>query len=200
MNEEELYFLFNKSDIVIVNWLTTDADSVLTNLLIKYPYLSDKEMFLVLETSSSSQLKTFNLVKNSTINYHKIFDNSIYTTDFLNEYFQSTKRGSNYTTVYDYLTNGKGNKVDSRFNQAILYKNCNDKENQMNQILWALSICGFDCQYANPVFYESYQYGIFRDRYMTLEEYMSIYFDSSRKYTVGLLESNMYVSSAALEF
>ena len=199
MNEEELYFLFNKSDIVIVNWLTTDADSVLTNLLIKYPYLSDKEMFLVLETSSSSQLKTFNLVKNSTINYHKIFDNSIYTTDFLNEYFQSTKRGSNYTAVYDYLTKGKGNKVDSRYNQAILYKNCNDKENQMNQILWALSICGFDCQYANPVFYESYQYGLFRDRYMTLEEYMSIYFDSSRKYTVGLLESNMYVSSAALE-
>ena len=35
MNEEELYFLFNKSDIVIVNWLTTDADSVLTNTLPK---------------------------------------------------------------------------------------------------------------------------------------------------------------------
>ena len=34
---------------------------------------------------------------------------------------------------------------------------------------------------------------------MTLEEYMNKYFDSSRKYTVGLLESNMYVSSAALE-
>ena len=123
-------FLFNKSDIVIVNWLTTDADSVLTNLLIKYPYLSNKEMFLVLETSSSSQLKTFNLVKNSTINYHKIFDGSIFTTDFLNEYFQLTKRGLSYTSVYDYLKNGEGKNVQSLFNQAILYKNCNDKGKQ----------------------------------------------------------------------
>jgi len=60
MNEDELYNLVKKSDIVIANWLTTDADSVFTNLLIKYPNLSNKEMFLILETSSSSQLKTFN--------------------------------------------------------------------------------------------------------------------------------------------
>lgn len=199
MDEEELYNLVNKSDIVIINWLTTDADSVFTNLLIKYPYLSNKEMFLVLETSSSSQLKTFNLVKNSTINYHKIFDGSVFTTDFLNEYFQSTKRGLSYATVYDYLKNGEGNKVNSLFNQAVLYKNCNDKENQINQILWALNICGFDCQYDDPNYHESYQYGIFRDKYMTLDEYKDLYFNSSRKYTVGLLESNMYVSSASLE-
>jgi cobaltochelatase CobN len=199
MKEDELYDLVDKSDIVIANWLTTDADSVFTNLLLKYPNLSNKEMFLILETSSSSQLKTFNLVKNSTINYHKIFDDSVFTTDLLNEYFQTTKRGQSYTSVYDYITNGNGNKVDSRFNQAVLYKNCNDKENQINQILWALNTCGFNCQYVAPSFHESYQYGIFRDKYMSLEEYMKTYFNSSRKYTVGLLESNMYVSSASLE-
>ena len=199
MNEDELYQLVNRSDIVIANWLTTDADAVFTNLLIKYPDLSNKEMFLILETSSSSQLKTFNLVKNSTINYHKIFNGDEYTVDFLNSYFQTTKRGQSYTTVNDYLTNGKGNKVDSKFNQAVLYKNCNDKENQINQILWALSTCGFNCQYNAPVFYQSYQYGLYRDRYMSLEEYMKQYFDSSRNYTVGLLESTMYVSSASLE-
>ena len=82
MDEEELFNLVDSSDIVIANWLTTDADSVFTNLLLKHPDLSNKEMFLILETSSSSQLKTFNLVKNSTINYHKIFDNGMYTVDF----------------------------------------------------------------------------------------------------------------------
>ena len=199
MKEDELYELVDKSDIVMANWLTTDADSVFTNLLLKYPNLSNKEMFLILETSSSSQLKTFNLVKNSTINYHKIFDDSTYTADFLNEYFQTTKRGQSYTSVNDYLTNGNGNKVDSKYNQAVLYKDCNDKENQINQILWALNTCGFNCQYANPVFHQSYQYGIYREKYMPLEEYKKQYFNSSRKYTVGLLESNMYVSSASLE-
>ena len=199
MKEDELYQLVDKSDIVIANWLTTDADAVFTNLLIKYPNLSNKEMFLILETSSSSQLKTFNLVKNSTINYHKIFDSDEYTVDFLNDYFQTTKRGQSYTSVNDYLVNGNGKKVDSRFNQAVLYKDCNDKENQINQILWALSTCGFNCQYNVPVFHESYQYGLYRDRYMSLDEYRKLYFDSSRKYTVGLLESNMYVSSASLE-
>ena len=199
MKEEELFNLVNTSDIVIANWLTTDADSVFTNLLVKYPNLSNKEMFLVLESSSSSQIKTFNLVKNSTINYHKIFGDEIFTSDYLNEYFQTTKRGQVYTTVSDYLTNGKGNKVNSLFNQAVLYKDCNDKENSINQILWALNACGYYCNYNAPVFHESYQYGLYRDRYMTLKEYMNLYFDSSRNYTVGLLESNMYVSSAALE-
>lgn len=199
MDEDELYKLVNSSDIVIANWLTTDADSVFTNLLLKHPNLSNKEMFLILETSSSSQLKTFNLVKNSTINYHKIFDDNVYTADYLNEYFQTTKRGQSYSTVNDYLSYGNGNKVDSRFNQAVLYKNCNDKENQINQILWALNTCGFNCQYNVPIFHESYQYGLYRDKYMSLDEYKKQYFDSSRKYTVGLLESNMYVSSAALE-
>ena len=199
MNEEELFNLVDSSDIVIANWLTTDADSVFTNLLLKHPDLSNKEMFLILETSSSSQLKTFNLVKNSTINYHKIFDNGMYTVDFLNEYFQTTKRGQPYTTVNDYVSNGNGNSVDRRYSQAVLYKDCNDKENQINQILWALNTCGYNCQYANPVFHKSYEYGLYRDKYMSLEEYKKLYFDSSRKYTVGLLESNMYVSSASLE-
>ena len=199
MKEEELFNLVEKSDIVLINWLTTDADSVFTNLLIKHPDLSNKEMFLVLESSSSSQLKTFNLVKNSTINYHKIFSDGIFTADYLNEYFQTTKRGQSFNTVSDYLTNGNGNKANPLFNQAVLYKDCNDKENAINEILWALNACGYNCQYLAPNFHESYQYGLYRDRYMTLEEYMKLYFNSSNAYTVGLLESNMYVSSASLE-
>ena len=199
MKEDEIYDLVNKSDIVIVNWLTSDADSVLTNILNKDPNLSNKELFLILQTSATSKLESFNLVKHSTINYTKILDNSIYTDDVLNEYFTQTKRGLNYNDVYNYVTTGNGNKINTEFSKAVLYKNCNDKENQLNEILWALNLVGFNCQYAEPSFHQAYQYGIYRDRYLTLNQYKELYFNSSRKYTVGILESNMYVSSAALD-
>ena len=199
MKEDEIYNLVNESDIVIVNWLTSDADAVLTNILNKDPNLSNKELFLILQTSATSKLESFNLVKHSTINYTKIFDNSVYSDEFLNEYFTQTKRGLSYDDVYDYVTHGNGKKVNAEFSKAVLYKNCNDKENQLNEILWALNMVGFNCQYGEPSFHKSYQYGIYRDRYLTLEEYKALFFSSSRKYTVGLLESNMYVSSVALE-
>lgn len=200
MNENELYTLVETSDIVIINWLTSDADSVFTNLLLKYPNLSNKELFLFLETSSSSQAKNLHLVRNSTINHKKIFsDKSIYTEEFLNKYFSMTKRGQNYDVYYEYITNGDGKLVNAEFNKAVLYKNYNNKENQINEILWALNITGYECKYSDPRFSKTYEYGIFREQYMTLEEYKKKYFDSSRPYTVGLLESNMYVSNGQLQ-
>lgn len=200
MNENELYTLVETSDIVIINWLTSDADSVFTNLLLKYPNLSNKELFLFLETSSSSQAKNLHLVRNSTINHKKIFsDKSIYTEEFLNKYFSMTKRGQNYDVYYEYITNGDGKLVNAEFNKAVLYKNYNNKENQINEILWALNITGYECKYSDPHFSKTYEYGIFREQYMTLEEYKKKYFDSSRPYTVGLLESNMYVSNGQLQ-
>lgn len=200
MNENELYNLVETSDIVIINWLTSDADSVFTNLLLKYPNLSNKELFLFLETSSSSQAKNLHLVRNSTINHEKIFsDKSIYTEEFLNNYFSMTKRGQNYDIYYEYITNGDGKLVNAEFNKAVLYKNYNNKENQINEILWALNITGYECKYSDPRFSKTYEYGIFREQYMTLEEYKKKYFDSSRPYTVGLLESNMYVSNGQLQ-
>ena len=70
---------------------------VFTNLLLKYPNLSNKELFLFLETSSSYKAKNLHLVRNSIINHKKIFsDKSIYTEEFLNKYFSMTKRGQNY--------------------------------------------------------------------------------------------------------
>lgn len=200
MKEADLYNLINSSDIVIVNWLTTDADAVLTNLLLKAPELSNKELFLVLETSSSSQAKTFNLVRNSTINYKKVFENrEIFTNDYLNTYFEKTKRGSVFSTVNTYLTTGEGNKVDPNFNKAILYKNCNNKENQLNEILFALNITGYKTKYKDPSFSDSYEYGLYREKYMSLEKYKSKYFKSDRPYTIGLLESNMYVHGEELQ-
>ena len=47
MKEEELHSLFVNSDAFIGEWISTDVDSVLTNLLGKYPELSHKELFLI---------------------------------------------------------------------------------------------------------------------------------------------------------
>lgn len=110
-----------------------------------------------------------------------------------------TKRGQNYDVYYEYITNGDGKLVNAEFNKAVLYKNYNNKENQINEILWALNITGYECKYSDPRFSKTYEYGIFREQYMTLEEYKKKYFDSSRPYTVGLLESNMYVSNGQLQ-
>lgn len=200
MEETQLYNLIKNSDVVVVNWLATDADSVFTNLLGKYPELANKELFLFLEASSSSQAESFDLIKYSTVNFQRIFnDETIYSSNFFKEYFSSTKRGLSYSTVYDYITKGNGKKVNDVFNQMVLYKDCNNKENQINQILFSLNYMGYPCSYNDPIFSKTYEYGIYRDKFMSLEEYINTYFNPSYNFTIGLLESSMYVNSAALE-
>ena len=54
MDEEELRSLFDQSDAFIGEWISTDVDAVLTNLLGKYPNLSDKGLFLILEPPSGN--------------------------------------------------------------------------------------------------------------------------------------------------
>lgn len=67
MDEKELYALFDNSDAFIGEWISTDVDSVLTNLLGKYPNLSHKELFLILELPSgnlNSDSTSLNLIRN----------------------------------------------------------------------------------------------------------------------------------------
>ena len=52
-----------------------------------------------------------------------------------------TKRGQNYDIYYEYITNGDGKLVNAEFNKAVLYKNYNNKENQINEIDRALRQC-----------------------------------------------------------
>lgn len=54
MDEEELRSLFDQSDAFIGEWISSDVDAVLTNLLGKYPNLSNKELFLILEPPSGN--------------------------------------------------------------------------------------------------------------------------------------------------
>ena len=197
MDEEELHSLFSKSDAFIGEWISTDVDSVLTNLLGKYPELSHKELFLILELPSgnmNSDSTSINLVRNNTINYNKIFTSI--TNDEIIDYFKNTKRGTAYDEIKDYIA--KAEKFDDIFNQLVLYKDINDKQNLKNQILFTLKFLGYDLAYEPPNFTGNKAYGIYRERWYSLDEYIQTFFDPSRTRTVGILESTMYVSSQML--
>ena len=198
MNEGELKSLFDSSDAFIGEWISTDVDSVLTNLLGKYPELSHKELFLILELPSgnmNSGSTSINLIRNNTINYNKIFTQI--SNDEIIEYFKNTKRGLQYSDVDTYITN-HASKFDSFFNQLVLYKDLNDKENLKNQILYTLNHLGYDFSYNPPNFTGNKNYGIYRDRWYSLDEYVAAFFDRSKTRTIGILESTMYVSSQQL--
>lgn len=200
MNQTELYTLIYNSDIFIDEWVSTDVDAVLTSLLGKNPTLSNKKLFLVLEPPTTSSGTSINLMRYNTINYQKIFSNTTYYTDSkLSSYFANTLRGLKYSDVYNYITTGEGKNFNSYFNKAVLYKDLNDKDNLMNQILWAANLAGYKTNYSEPNNNGVYEYGIYREKYFnTLEEYAAQYFNSSRNRTIGILESTMYVSNQQL--
>ena len=199
MNEEELHDLFSSSDAFIGEWISSDVDSVLTSLLGKYPELSHKELFLILQPPSgkmNSDSTSINLIRNNTIGYNKIFTS--YTNEELIDYFKNTNRGNSYTSVSDYITNGDGAKFSEVLNQLVLYKDINDKENLKNQILYTLNLLGYDFSYSAPSFTGTKSYGIYRERWYSLEEYIATFFNPANTRTVGILESTMYISSQQL--
>ena len=196
MDEEELHTLLDKSDAFIGEWISTDVDAVLTNLLGKYPDLSHKELFLILEPPSgnvNSESSSIKLIRNNTINYEKIF--ASYSDEKLIDYFKNTKRGTDFNDVNAFIDQAEFNDV---FNRFVLYKDINDKKNLKNQILYALNILGYDFAYEAPTFTGTKIYGIYRDRWYSLEEYVAAFFDKSKTRTVGILESTMYINSQQL--
>ena len=119
MSECELYGLVNQSDAFIGEWVSTDVDSVLTSLLVKYPNLSKKELFLILEPPSgkiSSTSTSIGLIRNNTIANVRIFDG--FTNNELINYFTITKRGNSYDLIYDFLTNGDGVRFNPKIGRA----------------------------------------------------------------------------------
>lgn len=199
MDESELYDLIANSDAFIGEWISSDVDSVLTSLLGKYPNLSDKELFLILEPPVSkigSTSTSINLLRNNTINHTKIFNN--FTNDELIAYFSNTKRGTSFEEIATYLASENGQRFNSILNKLVIYKDLNDKENLENQILFILNYLGYTVQYNEPVYTESKEYGIYRDKWYSLEEYIDKFFDKSKNRTIGILESTMYISSQQL--
>ena len=57
---------------------------------------------------------------------------------------------------------------------------------------------GYDFTYEAPNFTGTKTYGIYRDRWYSLDEYIASFFDRSKTRTVGILESTMYISSQQL--
>ena len=198
MPESELIYLLSSSDVFIGEWISSDVDSVLTSVLGKNPELSNKEIFLILEPPSgnlNSDSSSIKLLRNNTLNYTNIF--ATYSNEELINYFKNTKRGISYSTISNYIsTNGKS--FNEFLNNLILYKDLNDKDNLKNQILYILNYLGFDVKFEKPTFTGSKTYGIYRDRWYSLDEYINTFFDKSRNRTVGVLESTMYIESQQL--
>jgi cobaltochelatase CobN len=198
MTEDELRAYLASCDIFIGEWITTDAATLLTQVLTKYPEIANKEngVFLILEPPVSTTSSTASLMRFSTINGVKILEN--FTDAELLDYYSKTNRGNtNYTAAVDYMATVNFPAV---YNIATLYKDLNDKNSIENQILWALGLIGIETQFDLPSYSSGKQdYGIYRYRWYTLEEYMATYFDSSRQGTVGLIESTQYVNSQMLQ-
>ena len=198
MDEAELVGYLSDCDAFIGEWISSDVDSVLTSVMAKHPELSGKKIFLILEPPSgnlNSESSSINLLRNNTLNYNKIF--SAYSNEELINYFKNTKRGISYPSVYNYINTSAGN-FDSFFNRLVLYKDLNDKDNLKSQILCILDYLGLEEEYGDPTFTGSKSYGIYRDRWYSLEEYVESFFDPSRTRTVGILESTMYIESQQL--
>ena len=199
MPEEELYDLMSSCDAFLGQWVISNVDAVLTNLLGKYPDLSDKGVFLILEPPTgniNSSSTSLNLVRNSTINHNKIFLNV--ANDDLVNYYKNTKRGGNFESISDYIDN-YGDSFPDFFNNLVLYKDINDKSNLKNEILCTLNFLGYPCEYENPNFTGVQNSGIFRDRWYSLDEYVATFFNASNERTIGILESTMYIQSQQLD-
>ncbi|ADC47897.1 magnesium chelatase H subunit BchH [Methanobrevibacter ruminantium M1] len=199
MSEDEIYELMAPCDAFIGQWVSSNVDAVLTSLLNNHPELSNKKLFLILEpptgniNSSSSSL---NLVRNSTIDYKKIF-NGISNDDLIN-YFKATKRGNNFESIQEYIDN-EGSSFNSIFNNLVLYKDINDKANLKNELLYILYLLGHGCSYESANFTGVQASGIFRDRWYSFDEYVLTFFNESRNRTIGILESTMYIQSQQLD-
>lgn len=198
MDELQLVSLLYGSDAFIGEWISTDVDAVLTSVIEKYPDVVDKEMFLILEPPSgnmNSGSSSINLIKQNTINKNRIL--SSFSTEDIITYFSNTMRGTSYEDIEKYIR-GDGAAFNKKLNDLVLYKDINDKNSMKNQILYVLNHLGMDVNYGEPNFTGSYPYGIYRERWYSLDEYIADYFNSSRTRTVGILESTMYVSSQQL--
>lgn len=201
MNTTELKNYLLKSDIFLGEWLSTDTTKILHEIIQNNPGITNKSIFLTVESplSSPSIISTsLSLIKENRINNIKILEN--FTDNQILEYYTSTQRGTDYNLVHTYLNNGTGSLFPALLNQAILYKDANDIENYMNQIKWSLNQIGHNITFNQPNFTGKQSSGIYREKwYSTLDEYKKDHFNTSRKSTIGIIESTMYVEAQQLQ-
>ena len=198
MEETEFARLLYNCDAFIGEWVSTDVDAVLTSVLSKDPTLSNKKLFFILEPpvgNLNSESSSIELIRRSTLNYTRIFTSL--SNEELISYFKSTKRGTDYGDVEQAIRD-YGSNFNEMFNKMVLYKDIHDKDNLKNQLLYVLNYFGMDLPYDEPSFRESKLYGIYRDKWYTLDEYKEVFFNPENERTIGILESTMYISSQQL--
>lgn len=197
MSEDELREYLDSCDIFLGEWITTNAGTLLAQVLADYPEVANKPngVFLILEPPVSVDSTTVALMRYSNIKGVKILEN--FTDAELLDYYANTQRGTIYTNVTDYLETVN---FPELFNTAVLYKDLNTVDSTEDQILWALDLIGVETEFDLPSSSSQTQdYGIYRYRWYSLEEYMAAYFDDDRQGTVGVIESTSYINSQMLQ-
>src|SRR5690606_38569613 len=135
MSEDELREYLDSCDIFLGEWITTNAGTLLAQVLADYPEVANKPngVFLILEPPVSVDSTTVALMRYSNIKGVKILEN--FTDAELLDYYANTQRGTIYTEVTDYLETVN---FPESFNTAVLYKDLNTVDSTEDQILWAL--------------------------------------------------------------
>ncbi|HOK72487.1 MAG TPA: cobaltochelatase subunit CobN [Methanothermobacter sp.] len=200
MSDDELLNLLAGCDIFIGEYLSDTASSHLQRLLSAHPEITKKTsgMFLILEPAIVYNPAYTSLMKYSNIKGEYILSNV--SDELLIDYYQNTTKGTNFETVL----NTTSCDIPIEYNMAVLYKDINNKQAFVNQIVWALNLIGVpNSGYWKPPTWATSgekPYGIYRyGWYENLTEYANKYFKANAIGCIGLLESKMYVDSQKLQ-
>jgi len=205
MSDDELLDLLSACDIFIGEYLSDTASSRLQRLLSAHPGITNKTdgIFLILEPAIVYNPTYTSLMKYSNIKGKYILSNI--QNELLIDYYQNTKKGTNFETVLNYTSSYNVTSIfPVEYNMAVLYKDINNKNAFVNQIVWALNLIGVpNTGYWKPPTWATSgekPYGIYRyGWYENLAEYANKYFKTNATACIGLLESKMYVDNQKLQ-
>lgn len=190
MTDSVLRSYINACDIFIGNWLNSEVSLKLNRIITANPSLAKaRKVFIILETDADH----VDLMKYSAIKGSFILGGI--STEKLTEYRQKTRRDTNFVSVQNYLSSVS---FSSSYEKFTLYKVIEDKDNAKNEILYAMSLSGFNTSYQNPHYSGTLKYGIYRYHWFkNLAEYKTTYFKTGRP-VVGVFESTAYLDSEQL--
>ncbi|HIH61607.1 MAG TPA: DUF3344 domain-containing protein [Methanobacteriales archaeon] len=204
MSDNELLQLLSTCDIFIGEYLSGSASQRLQKLLSTHPEITNKTagIFLILEPAIVYNPAYTSLMKYSNIKGEYILSNI--QDELLIDYYQNTRKGTNFEHVLNYTSSSNITSIfPLEYNMAVLYKDINNKNAFVNQIVWALNLIGVpNTGYWKPPTWATSgekPYGIYRHGWYNLTEYANKYFRANATGCIGLLESKMYVDNQKLQ-
>ncbi|WBF08748.1 cobaltochelatase subunit CobN [Methanothermobacter thermautotrophicus] len=204
MSDNELLQLLSACDIFLGEYLSDSASQRLQKLLSTNPGITNKTggIFLILEPAIVYNPAYTSLMRYSNIKGEYILSNI--QDELLLDYYQNTKKGANFEHVLNYISSSNITGIFSlEYNMAVLYKDINNNNAFVNQIVWALNLIGVpNTGYWKPPIWATSgekPYGIYRHGWYNLTEYINKYFKANATGCIGLLESKMYVDNQKLQ-